>query len=77
MYFLQIKQTKSKFGFGTAFNANLINDNTHTAYQNWLYNNFEWAVPENAMKWKQMEWTHVCDHIVWPLKYLIFIVIIQ
>lgn len=58
-FLFQIKQTKSKFGFGTAFNARYITDSTHQAYQNFIYNNFEWAVPENALKWRQVEWTRV------------------
>jgi hypothetical protein len=42
-----------------AFNARYITDSTHQAYQNFIYNNFEWAVPENALKWRQVEWTRV------------------
>ena len=55
----QIKQTKSKFAFGTAFNAPYVTDSSHTAYQQFIYDNFEWGVPENALKWKLMEWTKV------------------
>ncbi|XP_076077331.1 anti-sigma-I factor RsgI6-like [Mytilus galloprovincialis] len=54
---VQIKQTKSKFAFGTAFNAPYVTDSSHTAYQQFIYDNFEWGVPENALKWKLMEWT--------------------
>ncbi|XP_076077291.1 anti-sigma-I factor RsgI6-like [Mytilus galloprovincialis] len=56
---VQIKQTKSKFAFGTAIKAALITDtsSTYKAYQDFVYNNFEWAVTENALKWKLMEKT--------------------
>ncbi|XP_052105798.1 anti-sigma-I factor RsgI6-like [Mytilus californianus] len=54
---VQIKQTKSKFAFGTAFRAQYVTDSIHKAYQDFLYNNFEWVVPENSLKWKQMEWS--------------------
>ncbi|CAG2209951.1 unnamed protein product [Mytilus edulis] len=59
---VQIKQTKSKFAFGTAFNAPYVTDSSHTAYQQFIYDNFEWGVPENALKWKLMEWTKVRGH---------------
>lgn len=59
IFLLQIKQTKSKFAFGTAFNAPYVTDSSHTAYQQFIYDNFEWGVPENALKWKLMEWTKV------------------
>ncbi|XP_076077303.1 anti-sigma-I factor RsgI6-like [Mytilus galloprovincialis] len=54
---VQIKQTKSKFAFGTAIKAPYITDSSYKAYQDFVYNNFEWAVTENALKWKLMEWT--------------------
>ncbi|CAC5398805.1 unnamed protein product [Mytilus coruscus] len=54
---VQIKQTKSKFAFGTAIKASLVTNSAFLAYQDFLYNNFEWAVTENALKWKLMEWT--------------------
>ena len=65
----QIKQTKSKFAFGTAVKASYITDSTHKTYQDFIYNNFEWAVLENALKWRQMEWTKVNNiliHIQFP-----------
>ena len=49
---------KKQFGFGTAVNMHYITDG-HTKYQKFLYDNFEWAVPENAMKWRQMEYSKV------------------
>ncbi|XP_052105820.1 anti-sigma-I factor RsgI6-like [Mytilus californianus] len=54
---VQIKQTKSKFAFGTAIKAPYVTDSTYKAYQDFVYNNFEWAVTENALKWRLMEWT--------------------
>jgi hypothetical protein len=61
----QIKQTKSKFAFGTAVKASYITDSTHKTYQDFIYNNFEWAVLENALKWRQMEWTKVNDILIY------------
>jgi len=60
----QIKQTKSKFAFGTAVKASYITDSTHKAYQDFIYNNFEWAVLENALKWRLMEWTKVNNILI-------------
>ncbi len=35
----------------------MISDNSgaNQAYQDFFYNNFNWAVLENKLKWKQME----------------------
>lgn len=60
---MQIVQKKSQFGLGTAFKAAFVTDTNHAEYQKFLFDNFEWAVPENALKWKQMEWTKVCIHV--------------
>lgn len=54
-YQVEIQQTKSKFAFGSAVHADKIVDQSHQAYQQFFYDNFEWAVLENALKWRQME----------------------
>ncbi|XP_033749066.1 anti-sigma-I factor RsgI6-like [Pecten maximus] len=54
---IELKQTKNAFAFGTAINADAIHDPAQTGYQDFFYNNFEWAVIENALKWRLMEWT--------------------
>ncbi|XP_060063726.1 uncharacterized protein LOC132544170 [Ylistrum balloti] len=54
---MELEQTKSAFAFGTAINADAIHDPTQKGYQDFFYNNFEWAVLENALKWRLMEWT--------------------
>ena len=48
---------KHAFPFGTAMQAPLVSDTsgTYQAYQDFFYNNFNYAVLENALKWKQME----------------------
>ncbi|WAR12254.1 RSGI6-like protein [Mya arenaria] len=46
-----------EFKFGSAVSATKIVDSSQHAYQNAFYNNFEWAVLENAEKWRQMEST--------------------
>ncbi|OWF48072.1 uncharacterized protein LOC110453564 [Mizuhopecten yessoensis] len=54
---IELNQTKSAFAFGTAINADAIHDPAQKGYQDFFYNNFEWAVLENALKWRLMEWT--------------------
>lgn len=54
---IELNQTKNAFAFGTAVNADAIHDPAQTGYQDFFYNNFEWAVLENALKWRLMEWT--------------------
>ena len=49
---------KKAFAFGTTIHMSYITDHNsarHTKYQNFVYDNFEWAVPEGAMKWFLME----------------------
>ncbi|OWF42294.1 uncharacterized protein LOC110461355 [Mizuhopecten yessoensis] len=55
-YQVEIQQTKSKFAFGSALEASKIVDSSHHAYQQFFYDNFEWGVLGNALKWRQMEW---------------------
>ena len=53
---------KKAFAFGTTIHMSYITDHntpSHTKYQNFVYDNFEWAVPEGAMKWFLMESTKV------------------
>lgn len=54
---IELQQTKMEFAFGSAVSASKIVDNSHGAYQKTFYDNFEWGVLENALKWRQMEWT--------------------
>ena len=55
---------KHAFSFGTAMQAALVSDTsgTYQAYQDFFYNNFNYAVLENALKWKQMEPNQVSIH---------------
>lgn len=52
-----------EFAFGSAVSASKIVDGSHTAYQQTFYDNFEWGVLENALKWRMMEWTKVSNKI--------------
>ncbi|XP_053402967.1 anti-sigma-I factor RsgI6-like [Mercenaria mercenaria] len=54
---IELKQTKMEFAFGSAVSATNIVDHNHAAYQKTFYDNFEWGVLENALKWRQMEWS--------------------
>ena len=51
----QVVQKRHDFAFGSAVGATQIVDPTLKGYQDCFYDNFEWAVLENALKWKQME----------------------
>eukprot|EP00105_Crassostrea_gigas_P010616 XP_011425963.1 PREDICTED: uncharacterized protein LOC105327293 isoform X1 [Crassostrea gigas] len=54
---IELVQKKRAFAFGTAVSASYMTDQSQRTYQDFVYNNFEWAVLENALKWRQMEWT--------------------
>lgn len=56
---LQVNQEKHEFGFGSAVHADMLVDSQYKAYQGFFYDNFEWGVIENKLKWKQMEWSEV------------------
>ena len=61
MVCLQISQTSQAFPFGSAIvDAQIAGDSEYNVkYQDCFYTHFNWAVHENAMKWKQMEWSQV------------------
>ena len=48
---------KHDFPWGTALKAALLNGDTERdeKYRDCFYENFEYAVLENALKWRQME----------------------
>lgn len=54
---IEVNQTRHDFAFGSAVGATQIVDPDPTLqkYQAFFYDNFEWAVLENALKWKLME----------------------
>ncbi|XP_060068736.1 uncharacterized protein LOC132548855 [Ylistrum balloti] len=54
-YTVQIEQTGSKFAFGSVVDAAMIVDSIHHPYQQFFYDNFEWGVLGNALKWPQTE----------------------
>jgi len=49
---VRIQQVRRHFAFGTAVNELLISDET---YQDFVEENFEWAVPEDQVKWYHNE----------------------
>lgn len=58
----KVSQRRHKFAFGSAVGATQIVDTEDPVlqkYQEFFYDNFEWAVIENALKWRLMEWTQV------------------
>ncbi|KAL4219384.1 hypothetical protein ACF0H5_021964 [Mactra antiquata] len=62
-YDVEITQTKHEFGFGSAVGAHQLVDPNYSNYAQAFYENFEWAVLENALKWRQMEKTQ--GHVVY------------
>lgn len=56
---IEVEQKRSEFGHGTAVRASLWADPAYGFYRDFVYNTLksEWAVIENALKWRQMEWT--------------------
>lgn len=65
---IDVKQLKHTFAFGSAVGAAMIVDPAHQKYQDFFYDNFEWAVTENALKWRIMEWTRTHIRYDTPLK---------
>ena len=57
---LQLTQTQMDFPFGTAVDATKIVESAYEAYQTVFYENFNWGVLENKLKWRLMEWDQVC-----------------
>lgn len=54
--FVQILQTKKSFPFGTAVSAYQYNRNAAGGkYRDFIHTHFNWAVPENALKWPAIE----------------------
>ncbi|XP_052221972.1 anti-sigma-I factor RsgI6-like isoform X2 [Dreissena polymorpha] len=54
-YEIELYQTKHEFAFGSAISATQFIDPAYSHYQHAFYENFEWAVLENDLKWQQME----------------------
>ncbi|XP_035665879.1 endo-1,4-beta-xylanase 1-like [Branchiostoma floridae] len=50
---VEVAQTKSHFAFGSAVNATALETSGH--YRDFFFNNFEWAVIENGLKWQQTD----------------------
>ncbi|XP_071111510.1 uncharacterized protein [Haliotis cracherodii] len=65
---VEVHQTSSEFGWGSAVDANDITDSQHKKYQDYFYDNFEWAVLENALKWYSMEQNQGQDNVALPEK---------
>ncbi|KAK7104496.1 hypothetical protein V1264_019203 [Littorina saxatilis] len=52
---LQITQTRKSFPFGTAVNAKTYNNASYAKYKDFIGQHFNWAVPENCLKWYYVE----------------------
>lgn len=63
MALLQVSQKTHSFAFGTAVVADVINNDNGGSdhkYRQFIFDNFNWAVTENALKWHQLEPHRVC-----------------
>ncbi|XP_060597011.1 uncharacterized protein LOC132750936 isoform X2 [Ruditapes philippinarum] len=53
---IELQQTKHEFIFGSVVRAALLeDDDLNLPYQKVFYENYEWSVLGNALKWKQMQ----------------------
>ncbi|XP_070190257.1 anti-sigma-I factor RsgI6-like [Littorina saxatilis] len=52
---IRVVQKKKAFPFGTAVNAGRYNDQHLGGYRDFIHKHFNWAVPENALKWPSIE----------------------
>ena len=57
----QVRQISHGFPFGSAVNADFMSgtDTQSMRYKTVFYDHFNYATIENALKWRQMEWTKV------------------
>lgn len=56
-YKLTMTQEKYQFGFGACVKGPLFSRPEQEVYRQFIYTNFNWAVLENTLKWKNMETT--------------------
>ena len=52
---IKVEQQKHDFPFGSAIDAKLLTSNAN--YRKFFFDNFNYAVFENKMKWRQIEWS--------------------
>ncbi|KAK7477726.1 hypothetical protein BaRGS_00031014, partial [Batillaria attramentaria] len=52
---IQLLQTRKSFPFGSAMNAGKYDDPTMGKYRDFAHKHFNWAVPENSLKWQHIE----------------------
>ncbi|XP_071097773.1 uncharacterized protein [Haliotis cracherodii] len=57
---VDLEQTYSEFIIASAIDAKMIVDPSYKKYQDFFYQNFEWGLPSNALKWIGTE--HVEGH---------------
>ena len=56
---MQVLQTSKSFPFGTCVNSWKYVDPAMQRYRDFIHQHFNWAVLENALKWRQLERTEV------------------
>jgi hypothetical protein len=59
---VQVLQKRKSFPFGSAISAHPYNDHSQPKYQKYrdfIHQHFNWAVPENSLKWPSIEYSRV------------------
>nr|KAG5692762.1 hypothetical protein BaRGS_009378 [Batillaria attramentaria] len=62
---IHLLQTRKSFPFGSAMNAGKYDDPTMGKYRDFAHKHFNWAVPENSLKWQHIE-PHKGDNHIQP-----------
>ena len=70
---MQLTLLKHAFPFGSAVRADLIAgaDDDSVKYSQTFYDNFDWCVLENDLKWRQMEWNRVRQHTSFRFNFIL------
>ncbi|KAJ8300473.1 hypothetical protein KUTeg_021992 [Tegillarca granosa] len=63
-----VQQLKHDFGFGSSVSAEMIVDPAYHNYQQFYYNNFEWGVIANKLKWMATQHTETHKDYDTPLR---------
>lgn len=65
---IHVQQLKHDFGFGSSVSAEMIVDSAYHNYQQFYYNNFEWGVIANKLKWMATQHTETHKDYDTPLR---------
>ena len=57
--FQQVLQKRKSFPFGAALSSWHYVDPSQQRFRDFFHTHFNWAVPGNALKWRQFDWHQV------------------